>query len=58
MKYLRGSIELELTLEADNMNVIKWWADGAFAVHDDYKSHTGGIMMMGKGAVYSTSTKK
>ena len=24
MKYLRGTSELELTLEADNMNVIKW----------------------------------
>ena len=58
MKYLRGSAELELTLEAENMNVIKWWADGAFAVHDDYKSHTGGVMMLGKGAVYSTSTKQ
>ena len=58
MKYLRGTAELELTLEAENMNVIKWWADGAFAVHNDFKSHTGGIMMIGKGAVYSTSTKQ
>ena len=58
MKYLRGTSELKLTLEADNMNVIKWWADGAFAVHNDCKSHTGGIMMIGKGAVYSTSTKQ
>ena len=58
MKYLRGTVELVLTLEADNMNVIKWWVDGAFAVHDDFKSHTGGVMMLGKGAVYSTSTKQ
>ena len=58
MKYLRGTEELVLTLEADNMDVIKWWADGAFAVHDDFKSHTGGLMMLGKGAAYSTSTKQ
>jgi len=58
MKYLRGTADLVLTLEAENMNIIKWWADGAFAVHNDYKSHTGGVMMLGKGAVYSTSTKQ
>ena len=58
MKYLRGSKDLVLTLEADNMNVIKWWADGAFAVHDDCKSHTGGIMKIGDGAAYATSRKQ
>jgi saccharopine dehydrogenase-like NADP-dependent oxidoreductase len=31
--------------------------DASFAVHKDMRSHTGGTMLVGKGAVYSTSTR-
>ena len=53
IKYLRGAPDLALTLEADNMHVIKWWVDASFAVHTDMKSHTGGTMSLGKGSIYS-----
>jgi hypothetical protein len=52
VKYLRDTADLLLTLEADNLHVIKWWIDGSFGTHDNMKSHTGGTMSMG----YSTST--
>jgi hypothetical protein len=55
MQYLRGCIDLLLTLEADNVRVIKWWVDASYAVHPDMKGHTGGTMSMGKGSVYSAS---
>ena len=42
MKYLRGSKEFTLALEADNLHILKWWVDASFAVHDDMRSHTGG----------------
>ena len=58
MKYLRGTIALKLTLEASNNRVIKWWVDGAFAIHPDMRSHSGGIASLGKGAIYSTSVKQ
>ena len=58
LKYLRGTTNLSLTLEADNSNVLRWWVDGAFAVHNDMKSHTGAIMSMGSGAVVGISTKQ
>ena len=58
MQYLRGTRKLVLTLEADNLQVIKWWVDASFAVHPDMRSHTGAVMSLGKGAVYSTSTRK
>jgi hypothetical protein len=35
IKYLRGTQALVLTLRADNLNIVKWWADAAFAVHKD-----------------------
>jgi hypothetical protein len=58
MRYLRGSIDLPLTLEASNLNTIKWWVDGAFAVHPDMRSHTGVVMSLGQGAVYASSIKQ
>jgi hypothetical protein len=56
MKYLRGTANMPLVLEANNMNVMKWWVDASFAVHPDMKSHTGGAMSLGRGAVHGTST--
>jgi hypothetical protein len=56
MRYLQGTIDIPLVLEADNTHVIKWWVDASFAIHHDMKSHTGGVMMMGKGTIYATFT--
>ena len=47
-----------LTLSADNLHVIKWYVDAAFAVHPDFWSHTGGVMTMGRGAIQSLSKKQ
>jgi hypothetical protein len=58
IKYLRGTPDLALTLEADNAHVVKWWADASFAVHTDMRSHTGGTMSLGKGSVFSGSTRQ
>ena len=38
--------------------VIQWWIDASFAVHPNMRSHTGATMSLGKGAVYSFSTKQ
>lgn len=48
---------MPLTLEVDDTHIMKWWVDASFAVHPDMKSHTGGTLTMGQGAIYSTSTK-
>jgi hypothetical protein len=56
MKYLNGTREFRLTLSADNLHCIKWYVDASFAVHPDYKSHTGATSMSygdGDGAVQS-----
>ena len=58
MRYLRATAHLPLTLEADNLQVIKWWIDGAFATHPDMQSHTGGMLSLGKGAIYGASTRQ
>jgi hypothetical protein len=46
---------LNLTLEANDAKIMKWWVDASYGVHHDLKSQTGGIMLFGKGATYVTS---
>jgi hypothetical protein len=40
LQYIGATVELPLSLEADNAHIIKWWVDASFAVHLDMKSHT------------------
>eukprot|EP00978_Attheya_sp_CCMP212_P034632 scaffold146129_cov35-Attheya_sp.AAC.1 len=49
---------MPLVLEGDNMRILKWWVDASYAVHPDMRSHTGGTLSLGKGSVYSTSTRQ
>ena len=58
MKYLQKTITLTLTLEADELQLIQWWIDGAFATHQDMRSHTVGAMTLGKGVIYGTSMRQ
>jgi hypothetical protein len=37
---------------------MKWYVDVAFAVHPDFKSHTGMVMTMGDGALQAMSRKQ
>eukprot|EP00980_Cylindrotheca_fusiformis_P018032 scaffold5767_cov92-Cylindrotheca_fusiformis.AAC.4 len=58
LKYLNDTLDLLLTLSIDNLCVVKTWVDAAFATHDDMRSHTGGIISMGKGALYASSHRQ
>jgi hypothetical protein len=59
LRYLQLTKYLPLTLEADwDLHIIKWWVDASYGTHPDMKSHTGATMSLGKGAVYSTSTRQ
>ena len=58
MKFQNQTVEDWLTLQSDGTRTLKWYVDAASAVHPDFKSHTGGILTMGKGAITSTSQKQ
>jgi hypothetical protein len=58
MRYLRATLNMPLTLEANDLRMVHWWIDASFAVHPDMKSHTGATMSMGKGSIYSKSTRQ
>ena len=50
--------EFGCNTHADKLNILKWYVDTSFAVHTDFKSHTGVVMTMGKGAMMSMSRKQ
>ena len=45
-------------MEADDTQTLYWYIDAAFTVHPDMQSHTGAVFTLGKGAIYSASTKQ
>jgi hypothetical protein len=47
LEYLNATRGDVLTLSADDLSVVKWYVDASFAVHPDFKSHTGATMSYG-----------
>ena len=61
LAWLKATVDMPLTLEADGKGdvvICKWFPDVAFAVHSDFKSHTGSVMTLGKGSVNTYSAKQ
>ena len=61
MKYLNCTRNATLLLSADNgLSTIEWYIDASFAVHPDFKSHTGSSMRFGggKGCPVNNSSKQ
>ena len=45
-------------MSAENLRAIRWYVDVSFAVHPDFKSHTGAVMTMGQGGMQPMSRKQ
>jgi Reverse transcriptase (RNA-dependent DNA polymerase) len=58
MKYLNYTKDKVLRVKVDDPHVIKWYVDAAFAVHPDFRSHTGAVMTMGEGSLQTISRKQ
>jgi KUP system potassium uptake protein len=58
LEYLNGTLDELLILGADDLTVMETWVDASYAVHDDMKSHTGGVVSFGRRAVMSKSSKQ
>ena len=55
LQYLNGTRDMCLTINADDINIVQWWVDAAYGVHDGLKGHTGVTMSIGKGSITSIS---
>ena len=58
LRYLKGTRDLHLTLQADDSSLVKWFGDASFAVHANMKSHTGGMLTLGSGGIVNVSRKQ
>ena len=58
LEYANGTRDDVLTLTCDDLQVLKWYVDASFAVHPDFKSHTGACMTYGTGTPITMSRKQ
>ena len=58
MKFLKQTQGDKLTLRSDRSGQLKWHVDASFAVHPDFRSHTGATFSMGEGAISTLSRKQ
>ena len=57
IQWLKCTKEDVLRLKSDGKPVLHWYGDASFAVHPDFKSHTGGVLTMGNGCIAAYSMK-
>jgi hypothetical protein len=58
LMYLHATPELKMTLCAEEELRVYAYVDASFAVHEDMKSHTGGVISLGTGSVHVSSKKQ
>ena len=58
LEYLKCTIDLPRIIGADNFDTLLTWVDVSYGVHEDAKSHTGGLMSFGTGIINPKSTKQ
>ncbi len=58
MKFLEQTKDDVLTLRSDGKRVGHWHVDASFAVHPDFRSHTGATFTLGEGSITSISRKQ
>ena len=58
LQFLKQTVKDKLTLRRGGLGCLKWHCDAAFALHNDFRSHTGSTFMMGDGGITSLSRKQ
>ena len=58
LEYLYGTYDLPLILGADDIHKLYTFVDASYAVHEDMKSHTGGVITFGRGGIACKSAKQ
>jgi len=59
LSYLQSTINLPRIIGATNLDaLVHTWVDASYAIYDDMRGHTGGVMSMGVGCVHHKSSKQ
>ena len=55
-RYVRGTKDLGIVLQADKHIAVYGYIDASYGIHADFKSHTGTVIGIGKGPVFAKSS--
>ena len=58
VKYIRGTNEFGIAIEANKALTVIAYVDASYAVHGDCKSHTGTVIGIGRGPIYCKSASQ
>jgi len=58
LQFLNRTVDDCMIIGADCLTVLKTWVDASYGVHPDMKSHTGGVLSLGRGVIMSKSSKQ
>lgn len=58
LTYINGLLDEYRFIGADNISKMKTWINASYAVHQDMKSHTGGVISFGTGAALKSKSTK
>ena len=58
MIYIRGTIDLLLTLSSNGTGMLKWFVDGSYGVHPNMRGNSGGGLSRGTGLPILSSIKQ
>jgi len=56
--YLNGTIDEERVIGVHDLNTLITMIDASYAVHPNMRSHTGGLMSLGRGILHGKSSKQ
>ena len=58
LDYLKATKDDERIIGATSLDKLMTWVDASYAIHDNMRSHTGGMMSFGIGALHTKSTRQ
>ena len=58
LTYVKGTMDIVRIISAEDLTTIRAWADASYAVHDDMRGHTGGVISFGVGVTHHKSHKQ
>jgi hypothetical protein len=58
LEYINGTLDDTYTIGADDLGRMCTWVDASYAVHHDCRSHTGGAISFGRGALVCKAKKQ
>jgi hypothetical protein len=58
LSYLKGTLDLLLTISCKNIDKLTWYVDGSYAIHEDMKGQSGAVLMVGDNVVLTRSSKQ